>query len=242
MAGRFLVLGFAFIFAFLSCKAERPVAPKKAAPLVPLLIVKPKHPVLSQEQRTELGFPPEIIAQVELAAGAEAEPFFMTVILPSENLKGEKGIESGRLVGFSVRTKNADEIISALRPSLRIKGYILFRSHKGYGTLPDIITVIRGNNSYDILKIQGTEASNYHLDTGTIIAWLKEQQKQASFVITGAGADWLEARFTKQPADMQAFARKVLSFAPDVIDPGKVTVDKLAQRMEKMNGFYLQWD
>jgi hypothetical protein len=206
------------------------------------VIVKPKHPVLSQEQRTELGFPPDLVAQIELAAGAEAEPFFMTVLMPSENLKGDKGIERDQLAGFSVRTKNADEIISSFRPSLRVKGYILFRSHKGYGTLPDIITVIKGNNSYDILKIQGTEASNYHLDTKAIITWLKEQQKQASFVITGAGPDWLEARFTRQPADMQAFARNIRSFAPDVIDPEKGNIDKLAQRMEKMNGFYLKWD
>jgi hypothetical protein len=166
----------------------------------------------------------------------------VTVVIPSENLKGEKGIERDRLAGFSVRTKNADEIISSLRPSLRAKGYLLFRSHKGYGTLPDIVTVIKGNNTYDILKIQGTEASNYQLDTKEIITWLKEQQKQASFVITGAGTDWLEARFIKPPANMLDFARIVGSFAPDVIDPEKGTVDKLAERMEKMNGFYLKWD
>jgi hypothetical protein len=206
------------------------------------VIVKPKPPVLSQDQRAELGFPPEILSQIELAAGAEAEPFFITVVIPSENLKGEKSIEKDRLAGFSVRTKKADEIISSFRPSLRAKGYLLFRSRKGYGTLPDIVTVIKGNSTYDILKIQGTEASNYQLDTKEIITWLKEQQKQASFVITGAGTDWLEARFIKPPANMQAFARSVRSFAPDVIDPEKGTVDKLAKRMEKMNGFYLKWD
>lgn len=239
MAGRYLFLGLAVILGLISCKAEKPQAPKKPAPVV---IVKPKPPVLSQEQRAELGFPPEIISQIELAAGAEAEPFFVTVVMPSENLKGEKGIERERLAGFSVRTKNADELISSFRPSLRAKGYLVFRSRKSYGTLPDIVTVTKGNNSYDILKVQGTEASNYHLDTKAIIIWLKEQQKQASFVITGAGPDWLEARFTKPPQNMQSFARNVRAFAPDVIDPGKGTIDKLVQQMEKMNGFYLKWD
>jgi len=108
--------------------------------------------------------------------------------------------------------------------------------------LPDIVTVIKGNNTYDILRVQGTEASNYRLDTKEIIAWLKEKQKQAPFVITGAGADWLEARFIKPPINMHAFARTVRSFAPDIIDPEKGSVDKLAERMEKMNGFYLKWD
>jgi hypothetical protein len=239
MAGRYLFLGLAVILGLISCKAEKPQAPKKPTPVV---IVKPKPPVLGQDQRAELGFPPEILSQIELAAGAEAEPFFITVVIPSENLKGEKSIEKDRLAGFSVRTKKADEIISSFRSSLRAKGYLLFRSRKGYGTLPDIVTVVKGNSTYDILKIQGTEASNYQLDTKEIITWLKEQQKQASFVIIGAGTDWLEARFIKPPANMQAFARIVRSFAPDVIDPEKGTVDKLAERMEKMNGFYLKWD
>jgi hypothetical protein len=239
MAGRSLLLCLAVILSLISCEAEKPQAPKKPTPVV---IVKQKPPLLGQDQRVELGFPPEIMAQIELAAGAEAEPFFTTIVIPSENLKGEKGIEKDRLAGFSVRTKDADEIISSLRPSLRAKGYLLFRSYKGIGTLPDIITVIKGNNTYDILKIQGTEAANYQLDTKEIIAWLKERQKQASFVITGAGTDWLEARFIKPPTNMQAFARIVRSFAPDVIDPEKGTVDMLAVRIEKTNGFYLKWD
>jgi hypothetical protein len=239
MAGKSLLLGLAVILGLISCKAEKPQVPKKPPPVV---VLKPKPPVLGQDQRKELGFPPEILSQIELAAGAEAEPFFTTVVIPTENLKGEEGIEKDRLVGFSVRTKNADAIITSFRPSLRAKGYLLFRSHKSYGTLSDIVTVIKGNNTYDILRVQGTEASNYHLDTKAIIAWLKERQKQASFVITGAGADWLEARFIKPPTNMQAFARIVRSFAPDVIDPEKGTVDKLAERMEKMNGFYLKWD
>ena len=239
MAGRSLLLGLAVILGLISCKAEKPQAPKKPTPVV---IVKPKLPVLGRDQRAELDFPPEILSQIELAAGAEAEPFFITVVIPSENLKGEKSIEKEKLAGFSVHTKKADEVISSFRSSLHAKGYLLFRSRKGYGTLPDIVTVIKGNSTYDILKIQGTEATNYQLDTKEIITWLKEQQKQASFVITGAGTDWLEARFIKPPANMQAFARRVRSFAPDVIDPEKGTVDKLAERMKKMNGFYLKWD
>ena len=77
----------------------------------PTVIIKPKHPVLSAEQRAELGFPEDMIAKIELSAGAEAEPFFTTVFVPSENLKGEKGFEKQKLAGFSVRTKKADDLI-----------------------------------------------------------------------------------------------------------------------------------
>jgi len=40
---------------------------------------------------------------------------------------------------------------------------------------------------------------------------------------------------------MLSFAKKVTDFAPDVLVNGPNTVDKLAERMKKMNGFSLMW-
>jgi hypothetical protein len=236
---RYLLPGLALLFLFSGCKAQKPVAQKKPAPAV---IIRPKHLRLSADQRKQLGFPASLISKVELAAGAEAEPFFMTVFLHSENLKGDKGFESEKLAGFSVHTKRSDDVITTLRAPLRAQGYLIFKTHRGYGQLPDVLTVIKGNNSYDILKIQSTEAPNYRIETRAIIAWLKEQQKLGSFVVIGAGSDWIEARFIKPPLDMLTFAKKVNAFAPDVMAHGPKTVDKLAERMERMNGFYLMWD
>jgi Domain of unknown function (DUF4253) len=221
------------------CRAEKPVEHKKPNPAV---LVKSKHALLSPEQRGELAFPPDLIAGVELAAGAEAEPFFVTVVMPGENLKGEKGFETRKLAGFSVHTRKADEVLASLRASLRAKGFLLFRSSRRYGNLPDVVTVIRGNNSYDILKTQRTEAPNYLLDTKAIIAWLKKRQRDAPFMVTGAGPDWLEARFVRLPKDISAFAKKVAAFAPDVLAHGPGTAEKIARRMKKTNGFYLVWD
>jgi len=239
MAGKYPVLCLILLMVLTACKAEKLPEPKK--PQAPV-IVKPKRPTLTPEQRGELGFPADIISKVELSAGSEAEPFFVSVVVPSENLKGEKGVEQDHLAGFSVRTKQADELISSYRAGLRVRGYLIFRSQKSYGNLPDIVTVIKGNNSYDILKIQRTEAPTYRLDTKAIIAWLKQQQQLGSFVVTGAGPDWLETRFIKPPQNMKLLARKVYAFAPDVRHYGPRTEDKLAERMKKTNGFYLVWD
>jgi hypothetical protein len=229
---------FALVFG---CKAEKPVEPPRKEEPAPA-VIKPRHALLSPEQRVELGFPEDIIKGIEMSAGSEAEPFFMTVLMPSENLKGEKGFEADKLTGFSVHTKDADELIASYRAGLRVKGFLIFKSYKGYGSLPDIVTVVKGSNSYDILRIQGTEASNYRLDTKAIVKWLKQQQQIGSFVITGAGPDWVEARFIKQPSNMRLFAKNVLAFAPDVREYGPRTSDKLAERMKKINGFYLIWD
>jgi len=240
MAGKYPILCLILVTFLSACTADKPVEPKKPQP--PVTIVKPKRPTLTPEQREELGFPPDLISKVELSAGSEAEPFFVSIEVPSENLKGEKGLEQDKLAGFSVRTKQADELISSFRAELRVKGYLIFKSQKSYGSLPDIVTVIKGKNSYDILKIQRTEAPNYRLDTNKIIKWLKEQQQLGTFVLTGAGPDWIEARFIKPPQNMKGFAKKVYAFAPDIRSQGPQTVDKLAERMKKTNGFDLMWD
>ncbi len=238
MTVRYLFFGLALVSLFGACKAEQPVVQKKP---VPVMVVKQKHAVLTGEQRRELGFPADIIAKMELAAGAEAEPFYAIVVTHSENLKGEQGFESKKLAGFSVRMKKGDELIDSYRSVLRTQGYLIFRSHKGYGSLADIVSIIKGNNSYDILKVQRTEAQSYQIETQAIIAWLKALQHEGTFVVTGAGPDWLEAKFVKPPQHMLPFAKKVMAFAPDGLQ-GLRTAEKLAAQMEKNNGFYLLWD
>ena len=241
MAANYLVIAVLLLLSALSCSnGDKPSVPgKKAAPMV---ILKPKPKVMTVEQRKELGFPPDIITSVETAAGAPAEPFFDEVMIRSSNLKGDVMIATARLSGFSVRSTKADQIIMDLSPSFRTKGFLIFRSQQNFGNVPDVVTVVRGNNSYDILLIQRTEAPRHHLDTKKIIKWLKEQQKLASFVITGAGADWLQARFIKPPKNMKAFARKVAAFSPDVLTENKGTIEGLVDTMERTNGFSLWWD
>ncbi len=242
MAGRFILIGFlATALGLASCSRDES-APAEARRPEPLVIVKPKPKVLTAEQRTELGFPDDLIAGVEAASGAAAEPFFEHVTMQSANLKGDVMLITARLAGFSVRTQKADELIAGLSRRLRQRGYVIFRSAKNFGSVPDIVSVIRGSSSYDILKVQRTESAHYHLDTQAIIAWLRKQQNLGSFVLTGAGADWVEARFVRPPGDMKAFARQVAAFAPDVLRDGPVTVDGLAQRMAETNGFRLAWE
>jgi len=230
------------VLSLFSCAKEEQPVPPKPAQRERLTVIRPKRPSMTPEQRASLRFPEKMIAEIEAAAGAEAEPFFETITGSSENLRGEKGIERQRLSGFSVRTAKADEVLATYGRSLRIKGYLLFRSQQNYGKVPDVLTVIKGGNSYDILRVQKTEAPSDKLDTKAIIAWLRERQKDAPFVITGAGQDFVEAQFVKQPANMKGFARKVAAFSPDVLRESHSTVEKLAERMKRTNGFRLVWD
>jgi hypothetical protein len=241
MANRYFLLIGLVLVSVASCSPQEATTTqgKKAAPLV---LLKPKPKVMTAEQRAELGFPPEIISQIEAAGETPAEPFFEDVMIRSSNLKGDVMIASARLSGFSVRTGRSEEIISSLSPAFRSQGFLIFRSQQNYGSVPDVLTVIRGKNSYDILLVQKTEAPRHHLDTKAIIKWLKVQQRAGAFVITGAGADWLEARFTQSPKNMNAFARNVASFAPEVLAENHGTIEKLADTMTRINGFSLWWD
>ena len=241
MAGRYFFMIGLVLAAALSCSRQeaRTEAEKQAAPVV---LLKPKPRLMTAEQRTELGFPPEIISQVEAASDAPAEPFFEDVMIRSANLKGDVMIAAARLSGFSVRTSRPEELISSLSPDFRSQGFLIFRSQQNYGSVPDVITVIRGNNSYDILLVQKTEATRHDLDTKAIITWLKGQQRKGTFVITGAGADWLEARFIVPPKNMNAFARSVAAFSPEVLAENGGTIEKLTDTMTRSNGFTLWWD
>jgi len=236
---RIILMFVAAVLCSGGCERTTSETPKQPAPLV---ILKPRPKLMTPEQRAELDFPPEVIAQVEQAASAAAEPFFEEVMLRSSNLKGDVMITAGRLSGFSVHVRNADQVIADLAGPLRSQGFLIFRSEQNGGSVPDVVTVVRRRNSYDILKVQQTEAPHYHIDTAAIIRWLKAQQKGGSFVITGAGADWLEARFVRPPKNMPAFARAVAGFAPDVLREGHGSEERLAEWMAETNGFRLTWD
>jgi hypothetical protein len=232
-----------FILAMLAgmilsaCTQQKIPEQKKTAQTV---LVKQKLAKLSEDQRAVLKFSPDVISMIELAAGVDATPFYRTILGRTQNLEGESEIEDRKLAGFSVRTKNADDLIGNYRDKLRAKGFLIFKSGRGYGAVPDIVTVVRGRDPYDVLVVQGTDAPNYHLDTKAIVRWLKKQPPV--FFISGAGADWVEARFKKKPQNLRSFAGKAAAFAPDMLEHGQLTLDELVQRMEKLNGFLLVWD
>jgi hypothetical protein len=151
-AGRYLVVGLIFISLVTACSAEKPVEPPRKAE--PAKIVRPRREVLTPEQRQELGFcrPDQMESPRAWRRSLLRDRSFL------REPEGRKGAETERFVGFSVRTKKAEELIISFRAGLRVKGYLIFRSRESYGDLPDLVTVVKGNNTYDILNIQATEA------------------------------------------------------------------------------------
>jgi hypothetical protein len=121
-------------------------------------------------------------------------------------------------------------------------GYLAFCANRGYGTGPDGVAVLRAKDRFDPLRVMGTNGANFNIDTAKVISTLQEWDRRFGLELTGAGMDWTEARFKRQPPDMLAFAKEVNKFCPDVVDQGTGTVEALADEMKKENSVYLWWD
>jgi len=229
---RRLLLGAALVCvaAGASC-VRRPAAP--VAPAAPAAPTAPaaKAPVgldyLAAVRK--LGFSQEVLRRIAKAADAPLEPI--------TNFDGElTGVQAAAPTG------KVGELVASLGAELQPKGYLVFQSDQGVGDRPDRIGVVKGTDQYDILRAVATDGANYNVSNGDVIAKLKEWDARYQLHITGAGGDWVEARFGKPPSDMDAFAAEVNQFCPDVVSQGTGTVADLAADMRKTGKLYLWWD
>ena len=82
------------------------------------------------------------------------------------------------------------------------------------------------------IRRAGTAAPNYDLDTADIIARLTAWQATCSFAVVNAEADAVEIAFTTLPPDMDAFARELYDFCPDLVDQGTGCVAEMLDAMD----------
>lgn len=145
-------------------------------------------------------------------------------------------------VVFGVPQKDARAIIPKIREYLKGGDYLVFKRHDSFGMGNDSIAILKANNQFEILRVMGTAGPNYDIYNKDVLARLKKWHALAPFTITGAGEEWIEATFIKQPADMHAFAKEVYTFCPDIVDQGTGDVNALADEMKNHNTLYLWWD
>ncbi len=163
-------------------------------------------------------------------------------IRPLEGIDENGNTKAVNAVAYTVMHNKTEAIIKKYSPVLKKNGLLIFVSDQNFGSKPDEIAVMKTSDQYDILRAMGTDGINYGITNPMLINKLKEWEKICSFEITGAGRDWLEARFIKQPADMKSFAKQVYKFCPDVVEQGTQTLEALANEMTVRNTLYLWWD
>jgi hypothetical protein len=180
------------------------------------------------------GFPEELLATIG-AAGS--------------NMRQLEGIDAGGQpfmaagVTIDVPQSEAPQRVRDLQASMP-GGYLAFLSEMNFGIegMPDQVSVLRASAPYDALEVMGTNGWNYGISPQDVIARLEKWDAEYGLTLRGVGFDWVEAEFRRQPRDMDAFAREVYRFCPDVVEQGTETVEALAAEMERSNTVYLWWD
>jgi hypothetical protein len=104
------------------------------------------------------------------------------------------------------------------------------------------VVVGKGESQFDILRLARTDACNCDLGTEDIIGKLQSWHESCGIDIFHAETDTIELSLLKLPADMQAFARDVYEFCPDIVDQGVGSVEALEESIWDSRQVYLWWD
>jgi len=174
-------------------------------------------------------------------------PEFKTVAAELETLSGNKPKPLGFIKGglcFAFTATQADTVITQRHDEFIRLGCYVFRCKQGFGIdgLPDLVGVLPTTDRDVVLEAVCTNGANYDIYTPQIITWLRELEQIQPFILTGAGQDYLEGKFTTPVKDPENLAKKVYEFCPDVVDQGTETVEALANELASERKLFLWWD
>lgn len=164
------------------------------------------------------------------------ELFRDSAIYAAFKLKGLKGLT------FSESEKNAKQLVENNRSLFAQKGYFIFISETNFGYNPDMVTILKTTDKYDILKFEGTCGINYDIYVDDVITRLQKWDSTYKLDIFSVGYDFIEAKMLVPPSDMKQFSEEVYEFCPDIVDQGTGTVDALVSEMTQTSTLYLWWD
>lgn len=158
--------------------------------------------------------------------------------LADERFGAEKAPAGGDKDEF--RQDRLDRIVEALQDEVREKGLQLIENSVDRKSP---LLLFPSADPYAVLQACGTNGDNYGHDTDDVCDWLRELAKNAPFVLTGCGHDFVAGSFRPPLAETADVAQQVVEFAPDVIDGDALeSADELAAEMLKEQEFFLWWD
>jgi Domain of unknown function (DUF4253) len=193
-----------------------------------------REPARTERQlASSLGFPESVIKSVASAG---------TAIRQLQGLRddGTQFLATG--ITVDVPSRDARSLLERLRTDLRGSGYEAFLAEMHFSQKTDKIAILPAGEKFAFVKLRGTNGWNYELSPAQIIARLEEWDKRFGLTVVGAGFDWVEVALLRQPEDLNAFAREVYTFCPDILDQGTETVERLASEIKDTNSVFLWWD
>jgi len=136
--------------------------------------------------------------------------------------------------------KNSYEHVFKLKEKFKSEGVLVFAfedtKHQKF------LAAIKGSDELDIIKWRQTNGINYGYENEDLLVKLKEWKSKNDFFVLGVGTDFIEFEFATMPSNMEAFAKDVYQFCPDIVDQGAGDLETLRNEMIRMHGVYLWWD
>jgi len=171
------------------------------------------------------------IQELEKLCGAKARP-----------ISNEDGHPLLGCVRFEVVTELADRILAEHHEPLLQRGHYLVKSSRGYASGKDQLALLPTNKRNDVFAAFQTNVANSEVYPADRVRWFDELEKAQPFLLTGAGHDWCEGKFTKSIKDSKQLAKKLYEFYSDIVDQGVGDVARLALELKKTQKFFFWWD
>ncbi|MFC5467271.1 DUF4253 domain-containing protein [Cohnella suwonensis] len=196
---------------------------------------KNKSDTLNEELVYEMGFSHDAIDIFKQVSNNN----YQRLTIKNLDDKGEKDVDG---ISFSTSNEQAEKIIIELKSKLNPLGCLVFISEQENNRSK--IGAIKGNDQFDILKIQQTNGDNYDIGNEDVIDTLKKWNSRYPFDIIGADFDWVEANFKVLPSDkeIKSFAKEIYDFCPDVVEQGAGDIESLIEEIKNSKKLYLWWD
>ena len=143
---------------------------------------------------------------------------------------------------LTVSRDRANKVLNDHSDDVRKSGFCLFRATTSISEGNHRIILLPTADPYVAVRAMRTNAANYDLSTADIIRWLRALEESQPFVLEGIGRDFIEGSFATTLSNLKELADQIYKFAPDVVDQGTETVQRLAAEIKKTKKFFLWWD
>jgi len=145
-------------------------------------------------------------------------------------------------VSFRISTETADKILDEHHEPYLKRGFYLLKCERGYATGKDELALLPTDKRSEVFAAFQTNGANSGAYPADIVRWFDNLEKSQPFLLTGAGHDWCEGRFTRPIQDSKQLAKKMYEFCSDIVDQGVGDIARLALELKKTQKFFFWWD